>query len=46
MEYGTQTLDAGPCRLLREDTLTAGEAMDLGGTWTSPGRRVRPIPWR
>ena len=23
-------------RLLREDTLTAGEAMDLGGAWTLP----------
>lgn len=36
VEYGTQTLDGGTLRLLREDTLTAGEAMDLGGTWTLP----------
>lgn len=46
VEYGTQTLDAGPCGSSGRTPSPPGRPWTWAGPGPSPGRRVRPIPWR
>ena len=44
VEYGTQTLDAGPCGSSGRTPSPPGRPWTWAGPGPSPGRRVRPIP--
>lgn len=46
VEYGTQTLDAGPCGSSGRTPSPPGRPWTWAEPGPSPGRRVRPIPWR